>query len=267
MTTNQPVPDKFAPVALEPVVIHGVDTGRLSVVLDDPVRGKTPVGIVGKNYGVWSNYDAMKVAEEILHRSRYSWNPVHEIWDGKHYQSFWQTSEALIELPAVGDAIRLGLRLENSYDGSCKLRIAVMAYVLTCTNGMISDQRWGVFSVRHDRSKHVDWDDAVTQLQSGATNLLDSADHFQAMTRHPFALPSLLTVAGETGLNPTFIGKYVKTLAGQGPDNGTTGNGAITLWDAMNVGTHLLSNPDTLSGVRQLEAFTDSFLALAARSN
>ena len=262
------VPDKYAPVSLEPVVIHGVDTGKLSVTLDDPALGKTPVGIVGKNYGVWSNHDAVKVAEEVMHRSRYSWEREHEIWDGKHFHMFWKTADNLIELPEVGDAIQLGLRLENSYDGTCKLRIAVMAYVLTCTNGMISDQRWGIFSMRHDRNRDVDWADAVTQLQDGATNLLNHAGHFRTMTQRPFALNSLLSVAADSSMNPTFVGKYVKALSDQHAlDTGSNGNGAMSMWDAVNTGTHLLSQPDSLSGVRQLEAFTDCFLTLAANQN
>ncbi|MCF7855424.1 MAG: DUF945 domain-containing protein [Candidatus Pacebacteria bacterium] len=258
-------PDPMAPVSLEPVIIHGVDTDRRSVVLDDPTMGKVPVGIVGKHYGLWSNSDAMKVVNEIMHRSPYDWESVHRIWDGKHFNSFWKTTEQMIDLPEVGDAIHLGLRLENSYDGSCKLRIAVMAYVLTCTNGMVSDQRWGLFSVRHSASREVDWDDAITQLRHGAGNLINHAGHFRAMTQSGLQLPALLNVASDSALNPTFLGKYVKQVAAHAGGNGTTRG--LTLWDALNIGTLLLSNPGNLSGVRQLEAFTDCFLNLAEHVN
>ena len=257
----KPIPDMFAPVALEPVVVHGVDTGRMSVTLDDPTHGKMPVGLVGRNYSVWSNHDAVQAAREIMHRSRYDWEQVHQIWDGRHLNSFWKTDDQLIDLPEVGDAIHLGLRLENSYDGSCKLRIAVMAYVLTCTNGMVSDQRWGVFSVRHDRSRQVDWADAVTQLQTGAENLLDNAGHFRRMIQAPFELGSLLSVARHSSMNPTFVGKYVKAVS---DEYGSADR--VNQWDALNVGTHLLANPRSLTGVRQLEAFTNCFLAMAERN-
>lgn len=256
--SNQSTPDKYAPVSLEPVVLHGVDTGKMSVVLDDPTHGKTPVAIVGRNYAVWSNEDAVKVAEEIMHRSQFAWEPVHEIWDGKHLNSFWRTADSLIELPEVGDAIQLGLRLENSYDGTSRLRLAVMAYVLTCTNGMVADRRWGVFSVRHDQSMQVDWSDAAAQLEHGATNLVSHADHFRAMSTQPFQLESLLAVAANSGLNPRFMGNYVKQLAAD------DGMDSMSLWQAMNIGTHILSNPSSLAGVRQLGSFTDSFLELAS---
>lgn len=256
-TETKALPNKFSPVSLEPVVVHGVDTGKMSVILDDPEIGKFPSAIVGKNYGIWSNYDAVKVMEEVMHRSKYSWSQVHEIWDGKHLNMFWKTEQNIIELPEVGDAIQLGVRLENSYDGSCKLRIAVMAYVLKCTNGMVSDQNWGVFSVRHDNSRAIDWGDASGQLEHGVGNLIGHTDKFKAMSAKSFNMDSLLSIAGDTGLNSSFLGKYVKALA-------NTEKESYTQWDALNVGTDLLRNPESFAGVRQLETFTNNFLELAS---
>jgi len=247
------LPDMFSSVSLEPVLYNDLDTGKMHVILDDPTFGKTPVSMVSKNYAIWSNYEATKVVEEIMHRSPYQFGPVHNIWNGKQLSMFWKTTENIIDLPEVGDAINLGIRLDNSYDGTSKLRIAIMAYVLKCTNGMVSDRNWGVFSVRHDNSRVIDWTDAAFQLEHGAGKVISFAPQFKQMTEKKFDMSSMLNLAADSGINASFLGKYVKALADEKKDN-------FTQWEAMNVGTALMNNPDSFTGVRQLEALTNVFL-------
>ena len=80
-------------------------------------------------------------------------------------------SDRIIEVPAVGDAVSLGLRVENSYDGSAKFRLVLMAYVLSCTNGMMVPRFFTTYTMRHSVENRLDLRGAVDLLNNGVTLL------------------------------------------------------------------------------------------------
>ena len=246
------LPNPFAPVSLEPITSTGVTLNKVSVMLKEEGQEPFSAGIVGKDYGLFSNRQAVNIAEEIIHRSNMDFTTVNQIWNGKQFWQTYKTEKAVIELPSINDVIQFGIGLTNSYDGTCKLRLSLMAYVVSCTNGMTNNQEWGHFSIRHQGVDQVNWQDAEEQIAHGFDRIATSKDVFVELTKRQFKINHLLNVAG-TSISPTFMGKFVKEIAVDKPKS---------CWDAMQCATSMLRDPKTIAGINQIDLVTSAFMGL-----
>lgn len=242
-------------VQLLPTEFAGKQTGNHVVInLNDGRRAA--VAHVGNNYNLVSNARAKEIGDEIMSQSGISWNSVNHIWTGRKYIHTYMSDEPAIELPEVEDVIRYGFRIENSYDGTSKLRAAVMAYVLSCSNGMVSDRLWGAFGITHTTgAADYDLDDAQQRMITGMTRLCRFRNAFNAMTQEPFSFPALQRIAVDPRVPPTFIGKFVN----QCNENYAIDYG-MSKWQAMQIGTAMLRESNKISKFRTLEGWTERFL-------
>ena len=120
------VSDPYAPVRLAPVSVNGEAVPQVAVeILTDDGTWQC-LNIHSANYQLISNSLAQQTAREITSLSRWRWVEERSIWTGRFLSTLYR-SDQIVELPEVGDAVSLGLRIENSYDGSAKFRIVLMA--------------------------------------------------------------------------------------------------------------------------------------------
>ncbi len=125
---------------------------------------------------------------------------------------------------------RLGLRVENSYDGSAKFRIVLMAFVLSCTNGLMSPRYFSTYALKHTAAQGFDLKEAVSVIQNGVASLEEIAPRIATLSKIRLNLKTLATVAKNVSLPNRDWGPIVQNL----------GN-AHTLWDLMQEMTHRLT--------------------------
>lgn len=201
VTTTRPVfTNPLAEVVLEPVVVAGKDTGKMAVMVQDDSGEFQHQAMNSGDYKLLKNSLALQVGEDMMSRSPFAWEqmPTHDVWSGKFMARCYRTTDLTVELPAVGDAIALGLRIENSYDGSTKFRASLMAYVLSCLNGMTSPQFFESYTFRHlEGREEFDVSDISMKLEEGLSVLERVAPMIQELSETPLSA-SLITSAASS---------------------------------------------------------------------
>lgn len=135
--------------------------GRTVRITDtsDP-SGFREVGLVSPDYVLVPNADVRDLALEVAARSGLGFEVEQTFFDGKRYAlSLVSRDRGLVET-RVGDYVGLGLRFENSYDGSTKLSASLFAYRLACKNGMLVPELFERVAFKHLRSISG-WEDEV----------------------------------------------------------------------------------------------------------
>ena len=244
----------FAPVRLARHQFNGVNTSVFDVIVTDEQETDQLIHTVSDNYRLVTNEQANEVASLTMAETGYTWDMNFECWDGKRWVAFYRSKEALIELPTVGDAVNLGLRLENSYDGTRAFSMSIMMSILTCTNGMVSDKRLGSFRIPH---KNGDWEisTAASEIMLGAQNVMALAPALTALTTAKISKDTFVELGAEPAFGVGFLGGLLKKTAEEKPK---------TMWDLCQMGTaqmtDALRNNGTLGTIGQLERWTDHFL-------
>ena len=242
--------DPFAPVRLSPVSVNGSAVPQVGVeILNDEGRWEC-VNIHSQGYQLIPNSLVQQVAREITSRSSMNWTEEKTIWTGR-FLSVLYRSDHLRELPEVGDAVSLGLRVENSYDGSAKFRLALMAYVLSCTNGLMSSRLFTTYTVKHTASSGFDVDEAIDVIRDGAYSLEVLAPKIGELSRMPLNVKRLASVAKNIDLPNRDWGHVLQQL-----------EPARSMWDLMQSITHRIThNTRGRSFIPASEGIGDFFLS------
>ncbi|OPL19564.1 MAG: hypothetical protein AVO35_10400 [Candidatus Aegiribacteria sp. MLS_C] len=224
------VSDPVAEVRISPVRVNGhqVTHKGVEIQLDD--GSWEAINIHSNDYNLVPNADADRVAKQILADSAYGWEKKDEIWTGRYWAALYQ-ADSDVEAPSVGDALSLGLRVENSYDGSCQFRLILMAYVLSCSNGLVVPQHFANYRMRHTMNNEFDTAEAVYVLNSGMEQVVGLLPKIDELSRTPLTLSLLSRVAKETSIPKRDWG-YIAENIGD----------ASNAWDLMQAITHRLTH-------------------------
>lgn len=141
------------PVALQPVYTreHTVlppseIPNRLAVVRTDTGM---PLGIVSKNYRLLNHKDVVEGFRKALDSSRQSYEEKIKIErNGAFLFATYKFATEQIEV-RPGDFVSLQFIAKNSYDGGSSLQIALGAFRLVCSNGMVIGKQFFSFAQRH----------------------------------------------------------------------------------------------------------------------
>jgi len=241
-----------AEVKTVPHIAGGVTTEHSDVMIMGD-NGWQYINTVSPNYQLVTNETAMGIANEIMSNSEHVWSPVKTMWNGKRMSSFYKTQDAVAELPRVGDTIAMGLRVDNSYDGSSSFGYALMAYVLSCTNGLVSDRLFGTFRMKHVGNSW-DMDAAKETIIGGTQRLIEFAPRIDALGGHELELSHVRAIGLNPAVGPTFLGGWLNELP----------KGDVDMWTACQKGTSMLTEEMNDKGrfatVRRLEGFSESFM-------
>ncbi|MDM7933890.1 MAG: DUF932 domain-containing protein [Methanothrix sp.] len=243
----------FAPVRLSPVAVNGCAVPQVGVEILNDEGGWEALNIHSQGYQLIPNTLVQQAAREITSRSSMSWTEEKTIWTGR-FLSILYRSDRMIQLPEVGDAVSLGLRVENSYDGSAKFRLALMAFVLSCRNGLMSPRLFTTYTVKHDTAKEFDIEEAVGILNSGVEALEVLAPRIAGLSRMPLTVKRLSSVSRNIELPNRDWGHVLQQL-----------EPARTMWDLMQAITHRVThNTRGRSLITTSEEVGDYFLSRLA---
>ncbi len=224
------VSDPLAEVRVSPVRVNGSSVANkgIEIINDDGVW--ECANIHSASYNLIPNTLVEETTSQILAESTLSWEPRGEIWTGRYWARFYN-SDMTVEAPKVGDILSLGLRVENSYDGSCQFRFVLMAFVLSCSNGVVSPKNFTSYKLRHTNSNQFFTDEAVSVIRSGLDELMEVVPLVERLSDIPLSIELLSQVSRETGLPNGEWGHITKGL-----------RGASTAWDLMQAITHRLTH-------------------------
>lgn len=244
------VEDPLAPVRLSPVRVNGNAVTHQGVEIQNDDGSWEAINIHSADYNLVSNADADRVTQRILAESALHWTKMKEVWTGRYWAQLLQ-SDTSIAVPSVGDTLNLGLRVENSYDGSCQFRLVLMAYVLSCSNGLVSPRNFSSYKMRHTMNNDFRTDEAVSILKSGMDQLEALLPKIDSLSRIPLTFSLLSKVAKETALPKREWGFIAEKL-----------ENASTAWDLMQAITHRLTHHGRgKAGLNYEEQIGDYFLS------
>jgi hypothetical protein len=244
-----PVPDPYAPARLAPVSVNGTAVPQVGIETRRDDGSWECISIHSQGYQLIPNSLVQQVANEITSRSSMNWSEEKTIWTGR-FLSILYRSDHLVQLPEVGDAVCLGLRVENSYDGSAKFRLVLMAFVLSCTNGLMSPRLFTTFTMKHIASNQFDIEEAIEVIRDGASSLEVLAPKIGELSRMPLNVKRLASVAKSIDLPNRDWGHVLQQL-----------EPARTMWDLMQAITHrVTTNTRGRSLISTSEEVGDYFL-------
>ena len=239
----------FSEVRVAPVSVHGNEVSSQAIEIRNDKGDWEVINIHSAVYRLIPNVLVNEIAEEILIQTGTCWTPEREIWTGRYWAKLFR-SDFNVDLPAVGDTLSLGLRVENSYDGSCQFRIVLMGFVLSCTNGLVSPKHFSSFVMRHLGDEEVNYGLAVAKIRQGMRELEGVLPLVGRLNRIPLTIDLVSQVANETGLPDGEWGHITKMLGG-----------SSTAWDLLQCLTHRLSHHNRgRAGLQYEEQVGDYFL-------
>lgn len=246
---NSPPTDPLAPVRLSPVRVNGSRVEHRAVEIQNDEGTWEVLNIHSPVYQLIPNEVMASVTRDILAESQLDWRPRGSVWTGRYYAELF-ASDGLVEVPEVGDTIALGLRSENSYDGSCQFRIVLQAWVLSCSNGLVSPRTFTSFALRHMAGNEFEIDRAVRTISEGLPLLEAVAPRVAALSRTPLSINLLARIARQIHLPAREWGYITPSL-----------DGVSDLWGLMQVITHRLTHHGRgRAGLLQQERVGDYFL-------
>ena len=247
------VSSPFAEVRTASVSVHGSLVSNQAIEIRDDHGDWQCLNIHSSAYKLVPNSVVNEIAEEILIQTGENWIPEREVWTGRYWAKLFR-SNLEVDAPQVDDTLSLGLRVENSYDGSSQFRIVLMGFVLSCTNGLVSPKHFSSFSVKHIGDEEVNYSMAVSQIRRGLREVEDLLPVVNHLSSIPLTINLISQVANETGLPNREWGEICKLLGG-----------SETAWDLMQCITHRLSHHGRgRAGILNEEQIGDYFLGRIA---
>ena len=220
-------------------------------------------GIVGAEYLLVPNAELHEIGEEIRNGTGDDWQHVKTFFNGKQYRNVYMTENMSIDIPEVGDAVKLMMTEQNSYDKSLSAGMRWDFMILTCLNGMTSSRYgWG-YKFRHNQG-NVNWTDEVMRagqiLKNQSTGKLSSFATACGQLSVTLDLPKLEQIREHA------IPKLPPLRFGQILDRYFKGEGD-TAWDFMQAGTASLWHKDkmTVGDFTNNEKFVDGLLEFAPK--
>jgi len=247
------VTSPFAEVRVAPVSVRGSEVSNQAIEIRDDHGDWQCLNIHSSAYNLVPNTVVNGIAQEILIQTGESWTDEREVWTGRYWAKLFR-SNLEVDAPQVDDTLSLGLRVENSYDGSCQFRIVLMGFVLSCTNGLVSPKHFSSFVMRHLGDEEVNYGLAVAKIRQGMRELEGILPLVGRLNRIPLTVDLVSQVANETGLPDGEWGHITKMLGG-----------SSTAWDFLQCVTHRLSHHNRgRAGLQYEEKIGDYFLGRLA---
>ncbi len=247
------VTSPFAEVRVAPVSVRGSEVSNQAIEIRDDSGDWQCLNIHSSAYNLVPNTVVNEIAQEILIQTGESWTDEREVWTGRYWAKLFR-SNLEVDAPQVDDTLSLGLRVENSYDGSCQFRIVLMGFVLSCTNGLVSPRHFSSFTMKHIGDEEVNYGLAVAKIRQGMGELEGVLPLVNRLNRIPLTVDLISQVASETGLPNREWGEICKLL-----------RGSETAWDLMQCITHRLSHHGRgRAGLQNEEQVGDYFLGRIA---
>lgn len=240
------VTDPFAEVRLNTIKIGDREDHHKAVeILDDEGVMRT-VAIQGPDYELVPNTLAREIGQDVMSRSDFNWEHDKTLWNGSFISMLYR-SDKQVDLPEVGEVMAYGLRIENSYNGSIKLRVSTMAWILSCLNGMTHPEIFGHYTFRHDSrgDNKFDMDDAIACVQSGVNCLDIMQGKIAKMSSRPFALCDLADISSRLSFPKSSWKDVLEEL-----DKSSYEDKMFTYWDAYQAFTQVVTHK--MSGVSSL---------------
>jgi len=247
------VSSPFADVRVAPVKVNGSQVSNQAIEIRDDQGDWQCLNIHSSAYNLIPNSRVAELTEEILIQTGTVWTPQREIWTGRYWAKLYRSNLDL-DVPEVGDTISLGIRIENSYDGSCQFRMVLMGFVLSCTNGLVSPKHFSSFSMRHVGDEELSFGLAAAKIRQGMGELEGILPLVNRLSRIPLTVDLISQVANETPLPNREWGEVCKLLGG-----------SETAWDLYQAVTHRLSHHGRgRAGIQNEEQIGDYFLGRIA---
>jgi len=240
-------------VRTAPVSVRGSEVSNQGIEIRDDHGDWQCLNIHSSAYMLVPNSTVNEIAEEILIQTGQNWTPEREVWTGRYWAKLFR-SNLEVDAPQVDDTLSLGLRVENSYDGSCQFRITLMGFVLSCTNGLVSPRHFSNFTMKHIGDEEVNYGLAVAKIRQGMGELEGVLPLVNRLNRIPLTVDLISQVASETRLPNREWGEICKLL-----------RGSETAWDLYQSITHRLSHHGRgRAGLQNEEQIGDYFLGRIA---
>lgn len=240
----------MAEVVLEPVVVAGKDTGKLAVMVQDDAGEFQHQAMNSRDHKFIKNSQALQIGEGMMSRSPYEWDRLIEqnIWTGKFMSLSYRTTDLVIEIPPANDKIALGLRIENSYDGSVKPRVSLMVHVLSCGNRIFSLDYFKP-GVLRDLARGEE--DVVEYFALGKRKLENVANRIVGMPTTPLSSSLIIDAASTLSIPGN---NFMRALKSLNPEK-------CSAWDFMQAltyqTTHVIKGR---AGLKHGEEIGDFFL-------
>jgi len=119
-----------------------------AIIRDD---NKKCLGTVGNIYEIINNSEAFAFFDSIVGDNKASYKKYQEFNGGKKVCITARFNEK--QAVNVGDEVGNQIQLINSFDGSTSFKVILSVLRLVCTNGMVSNSKEHIISIRHSKSK------------------------------------------------------------------------------------------------------------------
>jgi hypothetical protein len=225
--------DPFVQVGMEEVKVGGQSVPKVGVMIKDDDGKKQCVGILGKDYNLIKNQVAHDTAHDVMSRSKWKWQELKSMWNGRMYIAHYITQKSIINENDI--PLHAGIMVRNAYDGTGCFGFEMFACNLHCTNQYISRNRFGFFAIRHTGKNEFDIDDALQNVQVGADKLLEVAPVIHSLRKTPLSLPGIIEAKKNTQIPQSKWGDVLDQLAKEEQNH-------FGLFQAMTyVTTHILT--------------------------
>jgi len=234
-----------------------------NVKVEDTKGDMIEAGIVGADYLLVPNAELHEIAQEIRNGTGHDWKHEKTFFNGKQYRNVYTVDNMAIEIPEVGDTVKLMMIEQNSYDKSLSAGLRFEFMVVICANGMTSKRHgWG-YTFRHNQG-NVDWTDEVARAGQILKN--QSAGRLTSFAQACGQLSVTLDLPKLEQIREHAIPKLPPLRFGQILDRYFKGEGD-TAWDFMQAGTASLWHKDkmTVGDFTNNEKFVDGLLEFAPK--
>ena len=233
-----------------------------NVKVEDTKGDMIEAGIVGADYLLVPNAELHEIGEDIRQSTGHQWDHVKTFFNGKQYRNIYTTENMSIDIPEVGDVVKLMMTEHNSYDKTLSAGVRWDFMVLSCLNGMTSSRQGWNYKFRHNQG-NVNWPDEIVRagqiLKNQSAGKLSSFAESCGKLSVPF-LPNFKQIREQA------IPKLPQLRLGQIIDRYFKGDGN-TAWDFMQAGTATLWHKDkmTVGDFTNNEKFVDGLLEFAPK--
>ena len=263
--------DPFTPVEFEPIMTReGQETNRQIIKVKDDEGILQPISDVSRGYQLITNETALQIVHDVQTRSKFSWAEMTTpTFDGKRFVANFMSEDEIASIKdGVSRSMRVGLRISNSYDGSCRFGIQLFVAFMECLNQFHSANQFGNFLLRHTSgdggTNLLDAEDAAAQISRCAGVMLDTAPVFKSLVDSgPLTFQNLIHAKQNVDLPPTRWGDVldrIETDSQWGLLNGMTFvathnlSGGGSLRSGESIGRYYLQNDELAKTARKGKA-------------
>ena len=180
--------DPFAEVKLQKPMVGEKEMPNQAVMVKSDQGEFEPVSSVGPGYNLVPNQMCLDLADDIMSRSDYNFEPLKTLWDGKRFVQMYISGESFASIHQ--NELKVGLMFRNTYDASGAFAMELFMCNQICTNQYHHRNRFGFFALRHTPDSVGQWDiqDAIENIGAGIGRLIETAPQVQQMMNEPLTV-------------------------------------------------------------------------------